>query len=360
MVRVSEDVRVSNALHFQTNYDLTNQGNDFSKNPRMLIYPLPTAAPYNGWPMWSNLAAGFTLFRRIQMLPTIGYVGQWWFSDSTTFSPGSDGVHDYLGMCPYPPGSNGGTTYNWEISAEWGDMVTNQAGGTCPVVFDNSWLTQAMRLTYVNANLKNVRFWTNLANISTNTIIDYNCTLPGYLSTPNHPASPQITIGASVWPLSSSSAFANESGAMNLTYHLMIAKAMTDADVAAQGALIRAGSTALLAGDATNFVWNQLGNFVLPANAGVDQSSAGHNFSWFTTSNEATIVAGPVDGQSGATAEQANLTDASTRLITFGKSMAEGINLTNSSTAAQSNVSVTTLEGVSNTDTVAQANTNCL
>lgn len=192
-----------------------------TESTHALVFPCnvsgsDTSAPYavieyanphtNGLPIWGPGNAGVTVVRKLVTYQQTGYYEQFFWSQGD----GSfDSANGYWGMHPYPQNrSNSGTTHWHEISTDARDFVNFDGNYSYDPDY-GTWsgnnatdnvdevLRQAIRVEYIDANHKQLTYYTNLPSTDASEKVFADITNPGYGN--SAPPSPKITIGDSPW-----------------------------------------------------------------------------------------------------------------------------------------------------------------
>lgn len=226
----------------------------------------------NGCPFGGPSGAGWTMLRRIFPFAQTAagasnggtantrYAGQFWLSNISGFVTSGDtwlwnnGVPlSHVGMHYWPP-VNTTADWLWEIAAEAGDRTDfNGSGQSIPVTGDmRRWFTQGLRSVKNGDGTYTFTAWPDLPSVANAKKIEYTT-----LST-NYDVVPPLlgfTIGDSPW--SFETGYQHESASCIQGEFMIVAKAMTEADIVIQSA----NFDKLLVADALNNIWYGKNNF---------------------------------------------------------------------------------------------------
>jgi hypothetical protein len=113
----------------------------------------------NGLPIYGLPGSGVTYIFKVRPKQQTGYYTTFFWAndngigDLTNFEWKNGSSDTYYGMHPYPPGSSGGTSHNWEISVEQQDFQNG-------VVVKDVWYTQVVRV-WADGSGKHHEFYWN-------------------------------------------------------------------------------------------------------------------------------------------------------------------------------------------------------
>jgi hypothetical protein len=199
------------------------------------------------------------------------YTTFFWGPDSTFTGAG------YYGCHPYPQGGSGGTTHNWEISAEGVDRITDDNANST-VVTKSQWYTQAAVVRLVNTDEIEVKFYWDLETDAGRVI---TFTSVGNYATGFPPSSPALTWGDAPWSPG------NELLSGTLRGLQIYSSNLSLADIQSEAANDSANTPQTSAGLAAVWYMNQN-----PTPDDIsDKSGEGHDPAWFN-SNRPTLWEG--------------------------------------------------------------------
>lgn len=223
------------ALRFPTNVS----GGDQSAPACWLEFASPHL---NGLPILGPGGAGHTRFARVKFRAQTGYRVVDWLcrADGSIDPPDGDG-NFYVGGHPYPQnGANTGTSWYHEVASHGADQINTLAGGPVAVDLDR-WYSQALVVTDNGSGGMFALLYFDLESISNATKILLEVPDAGYVGTT--PSNFKLIIGDSPWFAS----YQHERLGGSLGPYLRVDRAMSEAEVGAQGANLFALTPASLA-----------------------------------------------------------------------------------------------------------------